>query len=258
MRKIEATLFLSVLVLVLGSVHPASAATVTNIASTITNAPYPPALICTLVNSCVESYTVTGQGGVNQAETVPPQLSFSFGDSFNQVSNLSTGSNLGVSATCGLPGCQAWNFQDNILFSTNGSVVQAQASSTLTNVTNLQARIVQLIPNQNAVYTNTNANAKTLLGPTSAGLISVVDGWANFANPILGIDYTGTLPHPLAPGSYVLQIRGEAATGSSYAGTLTFTPVPLPSTIWLMLSGLLGMGLGLRRRGSSMLCKTPA
>ncbi len=241
MKTIRALLWAG---LAVGSVQFASAATVTNIASTITNAPYAPNPLCTGVDSCAESYSITGQGGVNQAETVPPQASFGFTDSFNQESNLSTGSNLGTSATCGPLGCSAWNFQDNILFSTNGGSVQAEASALLTNVTDLQARIIEL--SSLDVYTNTNTNAQTLLG--AAGVVTIVDGWTNFANPILGVDYTGTMPTVFGPGDYVLQIRGEAMSGSSYAGTIAFTPVPLPAAFWLMLSGLGGIGSMIRRR----------
>jgi hypothetical protein len=226
--------------LAIGSCHFASAATVTNIASTITNAGN-----CTSIDSCAENYSITGQGGVTQAETVPPQAAFGFTDSFNQGSNISTGSNLGASATCGPLGCSAWNFQDNIVFSlTNSAEVQAQASATLNNVTDLQARIIEL--NGLNVFTNSNANAQTLLG--GPGVVTVVDGWQNFANPILGVDSTGTMPIAVGAGDYILQIRGEAASGSAYSGTITFTPVPLPATFWLLLGSLGGLGAMIRGR----------
>jgi hypothetical protein len=54
----------------------------------------------------------------------------------------------------------------------------------------------------------------------------------------------------IAAGDYILQVRGEATTGSSYAGTITFTPVPLPSSLVMLLSGLglLGVAVASRRR----------
>jgi hypothetical protein len=234
------------------SVAPiASAATVTNIDSTITNAGS-----CTAITGCPESYIVTpAQGATTQVVNVPPKQSFGFTDSFNQSSNVATGSNLGASATgSGGP----WNFQDNILFTTNGGVVQAQASATLSDVTGLQARIVAL----NNPMTGTPfdvssaASASALLG---AGAVTILDGWQNFTNPIAGVDFTGILPNSLPAGAYILQIRGEAAAGSSYSGTMTFTPVPLPPAGWLLLSALAGIGaLVLRRPKTPMIAATPA
>jgi len=228
------------------SVAPASAATVTNIDSTITNAG-----TCTQTTGCAESYGITTQGNGTVAVPGNAQSSFGFVDSFNQgagVLNVNTGSNFGPAATgAGAP----WNFQDNILFSTTGATVQAQASATLSNVTNLQARIISVNNQQGNpldIYTSSNSNAAGLLGGSTNSIVTIVDGWANFANPILGVDYTGTLPTALAPGSYILQIRGEAAAGSSYSGTAAFTPVPLPAAMWLMLSGAAGLSGFARRR----------
>jgi hypothetical protein len=228
------------------NVAPSSAATVTNINSTITNAG-----TCTQTTGCVESYGITTQGNGTIAVPGNSQSSFGFVDSFNQgagVLNVNTGSNFGPAAVgAGAP----WNFQDNILFSTTAATVQAQASATLSNVTNLQARIISVNNQQGNpldIYTSSNSNAAGLLGGPSAGIVTIVDGWANFANPILGVDYTGTMPTALAPGSYILQVRGEAAAGSSYSGTATFTPVPLPAAVWLMLSGAAGLSGFARRR----------
>jgi hypothetical protein len=73
------------------------------------------------------------------------------------------------------------------------------------------------------------------------------------------VDFTGILPNSISGGAYILQIRGEAQAGSSYSGTITFTPVPLPASGWLMLSGLGGMGmLMLRRSKAPMLGATLA
>lgn len=49
-------------------------------------------------------------------------------------------------------------------------------------------------------------------------------------------------PVTLAGGSYVLQISGTAtgASGGSYTGTLNLSPVPLPPSFPLLLTGLLG------------------
>ncbi len=59
----------------------------------------------------------------------------------------------------------------------------------------------------------------------------------------------------LAPGTYVLEIRGAVTgtVGGSYAGVLNLAPVPLPAAGWFLLSGLFGLlpALGRRRRGAA-------
>jgi hypothetical protein len=63
------------------------------------------------------------------------------------------------------------------------------------------------------------------------------------------VTYTVLNPITLGPGSYVLQIRGDAtgAFGGSYSGVLNLTAVPVPAAVWLFGSALGGLGL-LRRR----------
>jgi hypothetical protein len=57
-------------------------------------------------------------------------------------------------------------------------------------------------------------------------------------------------PTVLAPGTYVLEIRGLTSNaGGSYAGTLALNPVPLPAALPLILSGLGALRLLRRPRG---------
>lgn len=235
--------------LAVGSSAPGVAATVTNINSTITNSGS-----CTLANTCPENYLVaTYPGSTTQVVNVPPAASFGFTNSFNQGSNVATGSNLGASATgSGAP----WNFQDNILFSTNGAAVRAQAIAQLTNVSGLQIRIISLNnpATGNPFDVTSPANASALLGGRT--VVTIQNGWTNFAAPSVGIDYTATMLNTIAAGNYILQLRGEAATASTYSGTITFTPVPLPATVLLLLSGVGLLGAAVRRgttAGESML-----
>ena len=64
------------------------------------------------------------------------------------------------------------------------------------------------------------------------------------------VTYTVLDPIVLGPGSYVLQIRGDAtgAAGGSYSGVLNLTAVPVPAAVWLFGSALGGLGLLRRRR----------
>lgn len=232
----------TLLAVMLGSVAliAGARAASTNIDTTFTNAGS-----CTATSGCAESYGVTVLSGTTQTVTVPPSSSFAFANSFNQSGGISTGSNFGNSATgAGGP----WNFQDNILFSTTTADVQVQAIASLTAVSDLQVRVISITnPATGNPWDITNvANIPSLLGGSS--VVTIENGWTNFVVAPLGVDYTATMAKPLAAGSYILQIRGEAAAGSSYSGTADFSSVPLPSSWIMLLSGVGMLVLGRRQR----------
>jgi len=54
----------------------------------------------------------------------------------------------------------------------------------------------------------------------------------------------------LGDGQYVLQISGTASgtLGGSYTGSLELTPVPLPASFPLLLTGLLGIAGAMLQR----------
>lgn len=56
-------------------------------------------------------------------------------------------------------------------------------------------------------------------------------------------------PVAILAGDYVLTLAGTNTVGrGSYAGTVVLAPIPEPSVVILMLAGLGGIGLMLRRR----------
>jgi hypothetical protein len=83
------------------------------------------------------------------------------------------------------------------------------------------------------------------LGACPGGCLAVWGTTVAAAN----VTYTVLNPILLGPGSYVLQIRGDAtgAFGGSYSGVLNLTAVPVPAAVWLFGSALGGLGL-IRRR----------
>jgi hypothetical protein len=67
---------------------------------------------------------------------------------------------------------------------------------------------------------------------------------------------TSFLLPSLAPDKYDLRVSGTAtgSLGGIYSGAVAVaTPVPLPAAVWLLLSGLAGVGAMARRRKSERL-----
>jgi hypothetical protein len=131
-----------------------------------------------------------------------------------------------------------YGFFDDYIFTISGATANSLSTTidlgSLLQITNFQERLY-----------NYSTNPGITTGPAVGGSI---DAWTS---PIGTFGTVAVLPTTiLAPGTYVLQMRGTVTGtfGGSYAGTLNLAPVPLPAAVWLFGSGLLGLGSLVRRR----------
>jgi hypothetical protein len=176
---------------------------------------------------------------VNPANgTITPTVSYGISDAYN-----------GAPIASDFPGTIAtgsgspWNFYDDYVFTVGpgGSTIQSALisfSSMFAGISNLQGRIIGVTGAFNA--------ANNLGAPASGN--TIVDSWTNtsLAGGVNTVTLAGTA---FGPGTYDLQIRGEVLgtpPSGGYGGTISFTAVPLPAALPLMLAGL-GLLGGFRR-----------
>jgi hypothetical protein len=178
---------------------------------------------------------------------VSTAISYSLGDAFGP-GQTTLGAHFSTTQTIqSAPGTttpdSGWNFYDDFRFSINpGSTLDTAIISlnapSGAGIGNLEVRLFSTAGGQNA--------APTLGAPVGG---TIVDKWSQ---PFPGGSFAYTLPTGFAAGSYDLQVRGLAASGSSYGGNINFTPVPLPAAFPLLLSGF-GLVGGLTRRRKPVL-----
>jgi hypothetical protein len=178
-------------------------------------------------------------GQLNAANgVITPTVSYSISDAFN-----------GAPIAADFPGSIAtgtggpWNFYDDFIFTVgpSGSNIQSALISFNTEfagISNLQGRIIGV---------SGTFDAADNLGIPASG--TLVDSWIN-TSMVAGINTVTLSSTTFGPGTYDLQIRGEvlgSPPSGGFGGSITFTPVPLPAALPLLLSGL-GLLGGLRGR----------
>jgi hypothetical protein len=161
---------------------------------------------------------------------------------------------------------------DNGSLNTNASIRLATtvdvAGGSATSLTNGQIANVTNTWNTTVTPTNNAQNTSPVDFTTTAGSPTDLQQQLNTNDGAAGFSWTAGLSNPLA--MYLFTQSGgrgttnNASTALLYAGTwsfdlatasLTYTvaggaPVPLPAALWLLLSGLTGIGVIGRRKGT--------
>lgn len=136
-----------------------------------------------------------------------------------------------------IPGT-SYGFYDDYVFTIGGATANSVSTTidlgNMLQITNLQQRLY-----------NASGNSVPTPGIPVGGVINAL------TSPIGTFGSVAVLPTiMLAPGTYVLEIRGNVtgSAGGSYAGTMNLTAVPVPAAAWLLGSGLLGLVSVARRK----------
>jgi len=193
-------------------------------------------------NAMTQSYQAVGgtsstpvYSGTDYSLAVPGQYSFTDTFSSQQTVGLGTTS------------FGAYDFQDSYQFTVSagaqGDTLVAQLGLPPTfSISNLQFRLYQV----------TAANPLPAVGAIPAG-DTVFSPWLGLTAAQIAAgqtSITASFTGLQAGATYMLDIAGIASgtNGGLYVGSLNLAPVPLPAALWLMVSGLGGLGAMVRRR----------
>jgi hypothetical protein len=189
----------------------------------------------TLTLSDTTTSTGTTSSGITSNLATPG--TFTYADSF--------GAGVGSTPVAG----KADGFFDDYIFTVGGTTADSVTStidlSNMLQISGLQVALFSIVPGESV----------PLFGKTLPAGSTDLTGWSS----PLGSGVSGSVSvipaTQLAAGTYALEIRGTVTgtAGGSYSGQLNLatTPVPLPASLWLMLSGLGGLGvLSMKRRAA--------
>jgi hypothetical protein len=199
-----------------------------------------PGGILTLGNSYTNaSPTVTTAGSVVDNDISANSAStYTYSDSFTSAQT--------TIAAAGVP-ANTYGFYDNFVFTISGSdadsitsTINLTSGAINTSLINLDAQLFLLSGNASLPSFEPNNMVTDSLSVSSFTLSPNVSGSTVVLDPSVSLN----------AGTYVLEIRGfvNGNAGGSYSGSLNVTPVPLPASTWLALSGLGALSLWGRRR----------
>lgn len=179
----------------------------------------------------------TDGAGANTAVAVPGSYDYSHSVTAANAAFTIPGS---VSGSYPL----GFEFYDDYVFTVTGAVANSVTSTismgALLGIDNLQARLFALttpLPYIGAPPSGTLIQAWGAAFSCGAGCSGETVILANTV---------------LAPGTYVLELRGivSGSLSGSYGGALNLTPIPVPAAVWLFGSAL-GMIAVMRRRAAA-------
>jgi hypothetical protein len=189
-----------------------------------------------------QSVTPVGNNGSLTLATSNTDSSIDFNNGLSTPGTYSYGDSFG-SASAGTP------FYDSFIITVMPG--QIDAITTTINVPlggsnglgidGLEARLFSFAPGPGVAIPTT--------GMPSGG--SLIESWTNVVIPAgQATGYVNVLKDPsISQGTYVLQLLGTPeSNGGSYGGSVNLSAVPLPSSVLLLATGLLGLAAFTRRR----------
>lgn len=171
----------------------------------------------------------------------PATAAILYGHTFLDIDPVTSGLQV-----AGVPGTllPTDRFYDDYGFTIGGADFSTITASidlgSVLNIDNLQVRLYQ-----GSLQTTTTGNVGPALMAAWSGLNLVVSGTGPGDVQVIS-------PISLAPGDYVLEVRGNVvgSNGGAYVGLLNLAPVPEPAGVPLALAGFGALALlrGLRRK----------